>query len=326
MPYQPSASSRFNTKAPTPKKKLMSPKNIVTIAIASIIALFALIVVGSSFYTVESGTVGVVKTFGKYSPDVATAGFHVKTPFINSVEIEDVKQQTVNYSGTAEKGDRGNDGILTVADLDVLDALNVHYDIELTLMYTPIAEKMPQILSDYGVNYFEKKINPIVRDVVRDVGGKYNVETIADHREEINTKIRARLVEEFKPLPFIFNDVKLRQIKLPSSIMEKILAVQNAKQEAQKLEIDNQKAVLQKQIAITVAEGKAAEVTINAKAEADAILMTADAQSKANDKLNNSLTPLLVESQKIAKWDGALPTVSSGSGGSLLVDVRGATK
>ena len=71
-----------------------------------------------------------------------------------------------------------------------------------------------------------KLAGPIVRDVARDVGGKYSVETIADHRDEINTQIRARLAESFKELPFAFNDAALRKIDLPASIMEKIVAVQ----------------------------------------------------------------------------------------------------
>jgi len=45
-----------------------------------------------------------------------------------------------------------------------------------------------------------------------------------------------------------------------------------------------------------------------AKGTAQSITIRAEAQSKANDILNKSLTPLLIQKMYVEKWDGQLPT------------------
>lgn len=279
--------------------------------------LILLAIVLGSFYTIDSGNVGVIQTFGRYRETVSPPGLHWKRPFIDTVHEKDVKLQTANYAGAQDEED--SDGIIYKPHLDVLDAKNVSYDIELTVMFTPVAEKMPEILTIYGENYFDKKLNPIIRDVVRDVGGKYSVETIADHRDAINSEIRSRLVEDFKPLPFIFSEAALRKIQLPPNIMQKIVGVQEAKQEEERLKIINRQAEQNKQITITNAEAEKAKQIIAAQADAEATLTRAKAQADANRKISESLTPLLVQQNQIEKWKGEVPSVVTGSNGAGLL-------
>jgi regulator of protease activity HflC (stomatin/prohibitin superfamily) len=283
-----------------------------------IVGLFFFITAMGSFYTIDSGYVGVIQRLGKYNEVPVTPGLHWKLPFIDTVHKIDVKLQTVNYSGTQDEQD--SDGIIFKPQLDVLDAKNVHYDIELTILFTPVGEKMPAILTTYGSNYYDKKLNPIVRDVVRDVGGKYNVESIADHRDGINTEIKQRLAEEFKSLPFLFEEAALRQLKLPGNIMQKIVAVQEAKQEEERLKIVNRQAEQNKQITITNAEAEKEKVVIAAQAEAESVSIRAKAQAEANRRIADSLTPLLVRQNEIERWDGTVPAtlVSEGKSGMLL--------
>lgn len=284
-----------------------------------LIALTALTTVLGSFYTIESGRIGVIQTFGRYQEAVSLPGLHWKRPFIDSVIDMDVKMQSANYAGNED--DEDSDGIIYKPHLDVLDAKNVSYDIEMSVMFTPVAEKMPEILTTYGANYFDKKINPIIRDVVRDVGGKYSVETIADHRDAINSEIRSRLVEQFKPLPFIFNDAALRKIQLPNNIMQKIVAVQEAKQEEERLKIINRQAEQNKQITITNAQAEKEKIIIAAQAEAESTLTRAKAQAEANERISRSLTPLLVQQNQIEKWQGTVPQVVGGEGTNLLYNL-----
>lgn len=55
-----------------------------------------------------------------------------------------------------------------------------------------------------------------------------------------------------------------------------------------------------------------------AKAESQAILMKAKSQAEANRLLNQSITPEILEFNKINKWDGKLPTTSLGTQGSII--------
>jgi len=287
-------------------------------AFTGIVALVVLSTMLGSFYTIESGKVGVIQTFGKYNETVSLPGLHWKRPFIDTVVEQDVKLQTVNYVGGED--DLDESGIINKPHLDVLDAKNVAYDIEATVTFTPVAEKMPHILTTYGANYYDKRLNPIVRDVVRDVGGKYNVETIADHRDAINTEIRERLAKEFDALPFTFDNAVLRKISLPSNIMAKITAVQEAKQEEERLKIVNRQAEQQKAITITNAEAEKAKIVIAAQADAEATLTRAEAQARASRKIAESLTPLLVQQNQVERWNGTVPQVT-GSGSGLILSL-----
>ena len=296
------------------------------------LTLFGLILLFSSFYIVPEGYVGTISRLGKFQDQVAMPGFHFKIPFVDRVYLDDVKMQTANYSGKSDEEDK--DGIIDKAMLDILDANNVVYHIELTLQFTPIAERMPEIRRIYGANYFDKKINAIVRDAVRDVGGKYVVETVASNREAIDAAIEEALREEFKDLPFILNDASLRQIVLPPDVQAKIKEVQLAKQEEERLKIvvrreEQNKAILETKAAaekaqkIIQAEAEAAKKKLVADAEAYRIATESAALAKANERLAASLTPLLVEHERIQKWDDVLPTHVLGSQTSTLLNVAG---
>ena len=71
------------------------------------LVLVVVILIGlafSAYYTVKSGTVGVVATFGEFSSDVSMPGLHFKVPFVQKIYIFDVKMQTANYKGKQDQG------------------------------------------------------------------------------------------------------------------------------------------------------------------------------------------------------------------------------
>ena len=105
-------------------------------------------------------------------------------------------------------------------------------------MYAPIASEGSNILGKYGVNYFDKLINPNVRDVVRDVIGKYPAEQIAADRTVISGELKALIGKKFEKMPFNLSDVSLRNIQLPQIVLQKVEEVQIAKQEEQKSVIE----------------------------------------------------------------------------------------
>ena len=55
-----------------------------------------------------------------------------------------------------------------------------------------------------------------------------------------------------------------------------------------------------------------------AKAESQAILMKAESQAKANRLLNESITPEILEFNKINRWNGVLPTTTLGNQNSII--------
>lgn len=73
---------------------------------------------------------------------------------------------------------------------------------------------------------------------------------------------------------------------------------------------------------IEKAEAQATSKLILAKAEAEARIMNAESQSKANKMLNESITPSILEFNKINKWNGKLPTTSLGQNQGSIINLK----
>lgn len=85
---------------------------------------------------------------------------------------------------------------------------------------------------------------------------------------------------------------------------------------------DFESAKLDAQTNITKANSSAEATLIKAKADAAARIMYAESQAKANDLLSRSITPEIIEYNKVNKWSGKLPTTSVGSGASTLITIK----
>lgn len=296
-----------------------------------VIAFAVIVLLSMSVFTLESGTVGVLSTFGRYDPQEKQPGLHLKVPFIQSVHVFDVRLHTVNYKSTKDELDQS--GVVNKPAIEVLDNKNLPIGVELTVQYTPHQDQAAEILTRYGANYFEKLINPIVRDVVRDVIGKYQAEKIAADRTAIANEIRAALGDKFRELPFQFHDVAMRNIVLPQIVLKKIEEVQLAKQEEQRLEMVEKQAEKNQKIKTIDANTKLIEVTTQAKAEAERqrieadakayrIMKEAEAVAKANQLVADSLTDRLIQYKSIEKWSGSYPsTLMQGEGKALILQL-----
>lgn len=280
------------------------------------IGIFVLSLFLSTIYTIETGTVGVLSTFGKYSEESILPGLHLKVPYVQNIHVVDVKMQSANYTGPTDLEDKK--GVINRPRISVLDSKNLPIGIDLTVMYTPILSDASSILGNYGTNYFDKLINPNVRDVTRDIIGKYQAEDIAKDRTLIGSELKVQITERFKELPFLLNEVSLRNIQLPSIILNKVKEVQIAKQEEQKLAMVEKQAVKKQKIQTIEANTRLIEITTKAKADAEQRKIAADAEAykvtveakavaEANNVIAKSITEPLIQYKAIERWDGLYP-------------------
>ena len=68
-------------------------KTVRKVALWVIVAVVALILVTSNFVVVPAGSSGAVVTLGKVSTTPLSEGFHIKAPFVQTVEIMSNKIQ-----------------------------------------------------------------------------------------------------------------------------------------------------------------------------------------------------------------------------------------
>jgi regulator of protease activity HflC (stomatin/prohibitin superfamily) len=298
----------------------LSAKNTIKVVA---IPLVGAITILNSFYSIESGQVGVLKTFGKYDKEERGAGLHFKIPFVQNVIKFNTKVHVVTY---ARRIKSSRESIIFRPRIGVLDKNNQDIEIELSVQYQPFSSEASEILSTYGQGYFSKTINPIIREVVRDVIGEYEAETIAINRKSIALKLKDTLINRYKDNhQFKILEVSLRKIILPKTIRDKINQVQIAKQEEQRLIRVAQQAKRNQEIKtieintrkieiITTAKADAEQKRIQADARAYQITAEADARAKANKVITNSISPMLINYNKINRWNGEYLKTYVGSG------------
>ncbi len=280
-----------------------------------LIFLIALLIITKPFVIIQSGEVGIKVTAGKYEPTPLAPGFHAYIPFIQEIIVVDTKVRVINYTSKAERGEITivrNSGIKYKPAISVLDARGLPVSIDLTVQYRLKPQSAPKTIAQWGLSWEDKIINPIVRDIVRNVIGKYPAEELPVKRNEIAKRIEVEIknrIESFKGSPVELISVQLRNIILPPKIKEQIERVQIAKQEAERTRYEVERAKQEAQKRAALATGVAEARKIEAKGKADAIKIEADAKAYANSVIAKSLTPYLLKLREIetqAKFNEAL--------------------
>lgn len=269
--------------------------------------LGALVVLGlilsQSFVVINSGEAGIKVTAGKYDNVPLKPGFHFFVPVLQNVIVVDTRVRIINFSRTEDMGVVGkNQGIFRNDAISVMDARGLSVSIELTVQYSLNADKVPQTIATYGLSWEQKIINPVVRDVVRSVVGRYPAEELPIKRNEIAQLISNNIQDEISKLsnsPVKLDSIQLREIVLPDNIKEQIEKVQIARQESERVRYEVERSKQEAEKVAALARGEAEANRVRAQGVADAILIEANAQSKANKTIADSLTSKLLELRQI---------------------------
>jgi len=253
---------------------------------------------------INEGEVGILSTTGKFSPKPLMPGLHFYFPLVQKVIVVDTKVHMISYKRNPEVGtmpDRYGT-IKVYPAINVLDARGLPITVELSVSYKLNPLKAAYVIKTYGLNWEDKIINPIVRDVVRNVIGKYPAEELPVKRNEIAAQIENQIREELAKIPnqpIIFESFQLRDIILPENIKKQIERVQIAKQEAERAKYEVLRAKQEAEKKAAIAKGSAEAKKIEAQGKADAMLIEANAQAKANKIISESLTNELLKLKQI---------------------------
>ena len=266
-----------------------------------LIAVVLMMVLAKPFTIIEEGQRGILSTNGKYQDQALLPGLHFIIPVIQKVYTVDTKVRIINYANRIESNSNSS-GIVSKPAVTVLDKRSLPVGIELTVQYRLNSQFAAQTISNWGFSWEDKIINPVVRDVVRNVIGKYDAEALTQMRNDLGTEIEAGIresVNNLKNAPAILQSVQLRDIVLPTKVKDQIERVQIAKQEVQKAEQDVQRVKQEALKRAAEARGVAEKARIEAKGKADAVTIQADAQAKANLLISKSLTTQLLTLEQI---------------------------
>lgn len=158
----------------------------------------------------------------------------------------------------------------------------------------------------------------VARDTFDSVAGRYAMDQIMGDNNGFLKEVRGRLQEEVKPLCVTISQFGfIGAPRPPAAVVEAINGKAKATQDAIRVENELRATTAEAQKSVARAEG-----------DARARIAAADGEAKANQMLASSLTPTVIEWQRlqlqqhqISKWNGVLPTVSTGSTPFLLQPV-----
>ena len=303
-------------KAPRPPKIDFNFGGGKSVVLYFIVSFLLLMVIAKPFVIVQEGERGILSTNGKYQDQALLPGLHFIIPIIQRVYLVDTKVRIINYASGLEKNDQ-DDGMKTKPAVTVLDRRGLPVSIELTVQYRLNAEYAARTISNWGFTWEDKIINPVVRDVVRNVVGNYDAESLPNERNTIATKIEDGIRDNVKALPnspAILQSIQLREIVLPEKVKEQIERVQIAKQEVQKAEQE-----------VARAKQEALKRAVDAQGKANAVTIEAEANAKANILISKSLTHQLLQLEQIKVQGGFNDALKENKDAKIFLTPGGST-
>lgn len=273
-----------------PSLNMPSGKKMAAIYI--LIILIALLFLLKPFTIINSGEVGVKITTGEFDPTPLQPGIHFFIPGIQKIIPVNTKVRIAEFTSADNQNYRNRDeGSIRDKAISVLDSRGLSVSVELAVQYRLDPLGVPQTIATWGQNWEERIIIPVIREIVRNVVGSFPAEELPTKRNEIATLIDQRFRENINSLenrPVQLESIQLTEIVLPIAIKEQIERVQVARQEAERAryEVERAKQEAEKQAAL-------------AKGTADATIIQADAQAKANRIISQSLSGHLLQLRQI---------------------------
>jgi regulator of protease activity HflC (stomatin/prohibitin superfamily) len=267
---------------------------------------------GTGFAIVSDGSRGIMKTGTKYDMKAVAPGYHFFIPVYQTMDIKTIRPILINYSQSEGKNE-DTELLNYEMPLKGVDKKGIPVGLALSIEVKPTAEKLPLMYREDGdfENSFYKKVLQVNREAVQSTISKFSVDTIMDHRAEVEKVLTTKIKEGYAENPyFTLVGINLKDILIPEEITKKMLEVQSAKQDALKSLELIKKAQNEAKAREAKAEGESNAVKIAAQGKADAILTEATAQAKANMLLSKSLTDKIIKIQTIEKWNGVKSMVS----------------
>lgn len=239
----------------------------------------------ASIVMVPAGYVGVklkfMNVYGTMKP-----GFNLITPYINTVELLEIRTQKESSEATAASKD------LQIVTTQL--ALNFHID----------PSRAPKLFSRVGLDYKTRIIDPVVQESIKMVTAQYTAEELIKNRAAVKAEVESDITRRLRSYDIIVepSGLSITNFNFSNEFNAAIEAKQVAQQEAEKQKYILQRAELERQTEVTKAKGASEAAKLNAQA----------LQAQGGSKV--------LAREWIEKWDGHMPTVAGGSS-SMMIDI-----
>lgn len=251
------------------------------------IGIVAIIVLSSTFYTVQSGEKALVFTWGKITK-VTGEGLNFKIPVMQSVLKVDIR--TLKAEAPAVAASKNMQSVHTTV------TLNYHLD----------PDKLDVIYSKVGLDVESKIIAARIQEVVKAVVAKYTADELLAQREAVKSEISVLLTQQVAQYNIVVEagGVQITNFQFSDAFVQAIEQKQIAEQNALKAENDLARIKVEADQQIAAARGNAEAIRIQAEA----------IRAQGGKEY--------VQMKAIEKWNGQLPQYMGGNGPIPFIDVK----
>jgi regulator of protease activity HflC (stomatin/prohibitin superfamily) len=219
--------------------------------------------------SVDTGHIGIVRTFGKVEDFTFDSGFHFKAPWQSVTQMDNRVQKT-----TIE---------LPCFSSDIQE-VNTTY----TVNYQIAKGNAQNLYRDIGVNYLETVVNPTIQESVKTIIARYTAEELIKKRAEVAVEIEELLTINLARYNIDVSSTAIENMDFTDSFTAAVEAKVVAEQNKIKAEKENEQALAKaendKLIAIKNAEAQAAAAIEAANAAAAIVRIEAEAAEYQGQK------------------------------------------
>lgn len=209
------------------KYKTITVTNVPRVVMVSIIGLFLLITLFSSFSTIKSGEVGLKVKFGKIVDSKLDEGFNFKVPYIEKIVKVNIKVQKAEI--TTESSTK---------DLQIVNStIAVNYRVD--------SRKAPKLYRTVGNTYEETVLQPAIKESIKSAIAKYNAEEITINRSAVSKDCLEQLQNKVKKYGIIIEDFNLTDFSFTTEYTKAIEEKQVAEQNLEKSKLEAEKKIVE---------------------------------------------------------------------------------
>ncbi|KKM97404.1 hypothetical protein LCGC14_1168300 [marine sediment metagenome] len=271
---------------------------ILVLAIAAVVVVGLVALGFASFQIVESGQVGVLRTWGEVDMTPVGEGGHFVIPVMQVITPMSIQIQ--KYESGTESASKDLQTVNTIV------AVNYH----------PQPSKVPFIYQQLGEFYEDRIINPAIEETVKQVTANFNAEELITKRPLVKQQIEEAISDRLAINDIVVDHISITTFEFGAEFNEAIEKKVKAEQDAQTAQNLVIKFEAEAQQRIAEAEGIAQAKERIGDAEAYALSVVGQALKE---------NPDLLTMENIKQWDGVLPYFltngESGNSPTILLSV-----
>ena len=199
----------------------MEGKKYFKMVLSGAIGVFVLLLILTNCYTVDTGEVVIISTFGKITR-VENEGLHFKIPFVQGKTFMETREKTYIFGRTDEM-----DTTMEVSTKD-MQSIKLEFTVQASITDP---EKLYRAFNN---KHEQRFIRPRVKEIIQATIAKYTIEEFVSKRAEISKLIFEDLKDDFSQYGMSVSNVSIVNHDFSDEYERAIESKKVAEQEVEK--------------------------------------------------------------------------------------------